>query len=315
MYLNTFASALEPIGLTETEEFSSLLKSATELGLSTELPVRYQSRNLVLNGLRFHVLEWGEPSAPALLFLHGGNQTAHSWDLVSLVLAPRYHIIALDQRGHGDSEWPRDAESTRHSMADDARQVIETMNLRNPTVFGHSMGGTVAMTLLIANPHIAKKAVLVDIGPEVAPEGRERIQQFVQSAREFSSIDEYVERVAAYDRFRSTEHIGRTVGYNLMRRADGKFVSKHSPFRGQFAVGAAAPLASPPTLAEVAGITCPVLVTRGERSNILLPEAAERFVQALPNGRLVTVPRCGHNVHSQNTPGFLESVVPFLEAD
>jgi pimeloyl-ACP methyl ester carboxylesterase len=53
-------------------------------------------------------------------------------------------------------------------------------------------------------------------------------------------------------------------------------------------------------------------VLRGAESNILEPEAAVRFVDALPNGRLVTVPKCGHNVHSGNTPGFLEAIAPFL---
>ena len=314
MYLNTFASGLEPISMTETEEFASLLKSADELGLSYTLPVRYQSRNLVLNGLRFHALEWGDPSAPPMLFLHGGNQTAHSWDLVSLVLASRYHIIAIDQRGHGDTEWPRDATSNRFHMADDARRVIEIMGLRDPIVFGHSMGGSATMTLLIQNPGIARKAVLVDIAPETAPGGRAQIQQFVRSAREFDSIEQYVERVAAYDPFRTPEHITRTVRYNLLQRVDGKYVSKHSPFR-HLTEGEGSAAVPRVTFEDVRGMTCPVLITRGEHSPLLLPELAQRFVEALPNGRLVTIPRCGHNVHSQNTAGFLAEVIPFLEAD
>ncbi len=57
----------------------------------------------------------------------------------------------------------------------------------------------------------------------------------------------------------------------------------------------------------------PVLVVRGGESNVLEPEAAERFVAALPKGQLVTVPSCGHNVHSQNTPGFLQAIAPFLD--
>lgn len=315
MYFNTFATGLEPVDMTPTEEFMTLVQSAEELGLAVPPAVNYQSRNLVLNGLRFHVLEWGEPSAPDLLLLHGGNQTAHSWDLVSLVLAPRFHIVALDQRGHGDSEWPRDADATRHSMADDARQLIEALDLRDPVICGHSMGGTVAMTLLTAQPEIARKVAFVDIGPEASAEGREQIQAFIRDAREFSSIQEYIDRVAAYDPHRSVEHIGRTMRYNLMQRADGKFVSKQSPFRFQVSSVSGTPLATRPSLEEVAQITCPALIARGEQSNILTPEAAQRFVEALPHGRLVTVPRCGHNVHTQNTAGFLEVFVPFIDAD
>jgi pimeloyl-ACP methyl ester carboxylesterase len=63
---------------------------------------------------------------------------------------------------------------------------------------------------------------------------------------------------------------------------------------------------------EVSRIACPTLIVRGQRSNVLLADAAERFLNALPAGKLVTVPACGHNVHSQNTPGFLAAVVPFL---
>lgn len=312
VYLNKFATGLDPIDLTNTEEFASLLASGRDLGIPATLPVRYQSRNVVLNSLRFHVLEWGERSSPPLLLLHGGNQTAHSWDLVSLHLAHRYHIVAIDQRGHGDSEWPRDGEASRHAMADDARQIIGMFDLQNPVIIGHSMGGLVTMTLLLAHPGIARRAVLVDVGPEISAEGRQSIRGFVRSAHEFSSMDQYVERVTAYDPFRSRDHIERTLIYNVLRRADGKFVSKHDPRRGTIAE-AEATASHVPSLQDVRGISCPVLLVRGGRSNILLPEAAERFVSALPAGRLVTVPDCGHNVHSQNTLGFLHAVMPFLE--
>ena len=67
------------------------------------------------------------------------------------------------------------------------------------------------------------------------------------------------------------------------------------------------------TLDGVRDFQLPVLIVRGEQSNVLEPAAAERFASALPNGTLVTVPNCGHNVHSQNTVGFLEAIQPFLE--
>ena len=312
MYLNTFAPSLNPIDLTQTEEFESLLKSAADLGIPVKLPVRYQSRNLVLNGLRFHCIEWGEPTAPPIVLLHGGNQTAHSWDLVALHLADRFHLVALDQRGHGDSEWPRDGEASRQAMADDAFQLIEALGLKRPIICGHSMGGIVTMTLLAAHPTIASKAVLVDVGPELSPEGATVIRRFVGTVHEVGSIEEFIDRVADYDPFRSREHIARTLRYNLMWRTDGKLVSKHDPRRFEIQHTEAS-TTERPTYEDVARIVCPTLITRGEQSRVLMPEMAERFVAALPVGKLVTVPKCGHNVHSQNTPGFLEVVVPFLE--
>jgi hypothetical protein len=107
MHLNGFSKSIAPLDMAATDEFQSLLASARDLGIPHAPAVRYRSRNTVLRHRRFHLLEWGEPSAPPLLLLHGGHQLAHSWDLASLSLADRYHVFALDQRGHGDSEWSR----------------------------------------------------------------------------------------------------------------------------------------------------------------------------------------------------------------
>lgn len=316
MYLNTFAQGLAPIDMTGTEEFASLLASAADLGIAAPAKVRYVSRNVVVNGLRFHLLEWGDPAAPPVVVLHGGNQTAHSWDMANLIISGRFHVYALDQRGHGDTEWPRDGERSRHAMADDVFRIIECEGLDRPVVMGHSMGGIVTMTLVAAHPGIARKIVLVDVGPAPTDNAAEPIINFVRSAREFDSIAEFVDRVTAYDPFRSREHVERTVKYNLMQRTDGKFVSKHDS-RHWGEVTPVARIVGPSfdDPARSGGLhSCPVLLVRGELSRIVSPDAGEAFVKALPDARLVTVPNCGHNVHSQNTPGFLDAVLPFLTA-
>ena len=82
-----------------SDELASLLQSAADLGIPHDPGVRYVSRQTVLRGMRFHFTEWGDQSAPPVVLLHGGNQSLHSWDLVSLHLADRYHVFALDQRG------------------------------------------------------------------------------------------------------------------------------------------------------------------------------------------------------------------------
>ena len=157
MYLNEFAADLDPLDLSASPELQSLLASASDLGISHDPGVRYFSRNTVLRRQRFHFLEWGEPDAPPIVLLHGGNQTAHSWDLVSLHLAGRYRVLALDQRGHGDSEWARDADYSVRAMADDALAFIDQQALDSPLVIGHSMGGMVTMTLLARRPGAAAR--------------------------------------------------------------------------------------------------------------------------------------------------------------
>src|SRR5580700_9360478 len=131
--------------MTASAEFASLLQSAADLGIPHNPSARYVSRQTVVRGLRFHFLEWGNQDAPPVLLLHGGNQSAHSWDLVSLHLSDRYHVYALDQRGHGDSEWTRDQDYTLQARAEDALAFISQEGLGTPIIFGHSMGGMVTM--------------------------------------------------------------------------------------------------------------------------------------------------------------------------
>ena len=236
MFLNEFADGLTPHDMSGTAEFASLLESAADLGIPHDPSVQYRSRHTVLRGMRFHFTEWGDPDAPPVLLLHGGNQSCHSWDLVSLHLSDRYHVYALDQRGHGDTEWSRDLDYSMEAMAADALAFLEDQELEDPVIFGHSMGGRVTLNVLLEVPDAARAAVLVDVGPELSPEGVKVVGDFVAHNIEFDDLDVFLDNVERYDPFRTREHIARTVKYNLLRRVDGKYVSKvdHRRIPGSF---------------------------------------------------------------------------------
>jgi esterase len=311
MYLNEFAPTLTPLDMTSSPEFESLLQSADDLGIPHGSGTRYLSRHTVVRSLRFHFSEWGEPGAPQILLLHGGNQSSHSWDLVSLHLADRYHVFALDQRGHGDSEWARDQDYSIDTRVLDALAFVEDQGLEAPVIMGHSMGGIVTTTLAIKEPDLARGLVIVDVGPELSEKGTKVIGDFVSHNVEFDDLEVFLDNVVKYDRFRTREHIARTVKYNMLRRSDGKYISKVDHRQAPSAnVNAAS--GERLTLEGVKVIPCPALVLRGGDSDVFEPEAAQRFVDALPQGELVTVPNCGHNVHSGNTLGFLDAINPFL---
>ena len=317
MYLNEFAADLDALDMTDAEEFRSLLQSASDLGIPHHPGVRYVSRNTVVQRQRFHFLEWGDPAAPPLLLLHGGNQSAHSWDLVSLHLADRYRVLALDQRGHGDSEWARDAAYGIGEMAEDAIAFIAQQGLDQPMMMGHSMGGRVTMEVLKRRPGIARAAVFVDVGPVISGPGTEAIRNFIQRNIEFDDLEAFIERVVEYDPYRTREHITRTVRYNLIQRADGRYITKsdrilHDPSFRRARERDGVPLSI--GIDVVRDFDLPALVIRGGDSNVLTEQGAEEFAAAMPQGQLRTVPDCGHNVHSQNTPGFLAAVTPFLDA-
>jgi pimeloyl-ACP methyl ester carboxylesterase len=312
MFLNTFAATTQPLDMTDTDEFRSLLSSAADLGIPHTPTVAYQSHNIVLRQLRFQYLEWGNPDSSPIVLLHGGHQSAHSWDLVSLHLAQNYRVFALDQRGHGDSEWPRDAEYTNDAMSHDAGAFIDALGLERPILVGHSMGGRNALLLTRRDPSRLRALVVVDVGPELSDRGRAVIAGFVQANQEFDNLEHFVENVRKYDPYRSLEHVERTVKYNMLLRADGKFVSKcDATPRRLGLVRGQGPLENV-TLDDAREFHLPVLLVRGANSGILPADAAERFRDALPQGTLATVPNCGHNVHGQNTLGFIAALDEFL---
>ena len=204
-------------------------------------------------------------------------------------------------------------------MARDALALLAAEGIERPIVMGHSMGGMVAMRLAALEPELPRAVVLVDVGPEVSQRGAEAIRNFVTRNVEFEHLDEFIDRVAAYDPL----PLPRAHGAHrpLQPRP-----ALRRPLRQQVRPPAARPGVPQPPRTPAGRVPAadaadgfhrypgPTLLVRGERSNILEAEAAARFAESLPGAELVEVPDCGHNVHSQNTPGFIEAVAPFLEA-
>ena len=139
------------------------------------------------------------------------------------------------------------------------------------------------------------------------------IAGFVRDNEEFDDLEQFVRNVQRYDPYRSRAHIERTVKYNMLQRADGKFVSKCDATPRRLGMVRGSGLLENITLEDARAFDLPLLVVRGEDSRILTEAAAQRFCDALPRGTLVTVPNCGHNVHGQNTPGFIAAIMPFLQ--
>lgn len=313
MFLNAFADSGETFDMTATAEYASLLASAADLGIAHAPATAYRSRNIVLRHHRFHFLEWGALDAPPLVLLHGGHQSAHSWDLVSLSLARKYRVLALDQRGHGDSEWARDVDYSNHTMARDGAAFIAAIGLQRPVLIGHSMGGRNAMLIAAEDPARLRALVVVDIGPEISDQGRIAIAGFVRDNEAFDDLEAFIANVQKYDPYRTRAHIERTVKYNMLQRPDGKYISKCDPAPRRLGLLAGRRAQDNLALDALHRLALPVLVVRGENSNILEADAALRFRDALPQGTLATVPNCGHGVPSQNTAGFLSALEAYLD--
>ena len=199
-------------------------------------------------------------------------------------------------------------------MAADVNALINELAISEATIIGHSMGGMNAMRIALDFPNLNLRFVLVDIAPEMSSEGAKSIRKFVTENREFDDLQDFVASVQKYDPYRSAEHIQRTVKYNLLQRADGKFVSKRDHGQRLASTEQQRLNSDRFRLRDAKKMTGSTLLIRGSNSNILTQEAAHRFCEALPNGTLVTVSDSGHNVHGQNTLGFIEALTDFLSA-
>ena len=128
--------------------------------------LRPLDRNVTVQGLRFHVLDWGGEGRTPLLLLHGFTGHAHAWDTLAIALQPHFHVYALDQRGHGDSD-PAEVYGPIAAF-DDLSGVIDQLGLAPLVVVGLSMGGRNAMYFTAKRPESVRKLVIVDIGPEIS---------------------------------------------------------------------------------------------------------------------------------------------------
>ena len=268
---------------------------------------------IAANGLTLHYRDWGGDGLPAIA-LHGFALNCHSFDEVAPALNDRLRVIALDQRGHGASQWAARAEDyTRDQMVADVEAVVAGLGLARPVVIGHSMGGMNAMTFAGRHPEQTRALILIDVGPEVSVDGAEEVRRFVAGPYEMDSLDAWVDHTHEYYPFRSKERIRARLAVSLRETAEGKMAKQYDErFRaaGFGGIGRASD-----DLWDLArALRCPTLVVHGGDSPVLKREQAEKFAAANPVIRLVTIPEAGHSVAGDKPEEFVAAVRAFLDA-
>lgn len=269
-----------------------------------------------------HLLEWSSEGV-FLLLVHGFGNDAHIWDDFAPAVAPYYRVLALDQRGHGDSAWALHGEYEYEHFVADLECVCESLKIERLVLVGHSLGGRVAMLYGGKHPEQLAGLVIVDSAPEIDARGSTRIQMEVGQHRDpsFGSIGEYETLLVHNYPAAQPEAIRRMARSNLKQRDDGRWILKMDPaLRG--AVGEMPSAEERATREEqhtaamwaaLEKIPCPTLVVRGAASDIISPETADQMADdALPNGQLALVGRAGHSVMTDNPDGFRDAVVRFI---
>src|SRR5437899_10780313 len=151
----------------------------------------HRDRTLTLNGQRFHYAEWGPATAPPVLLLHGVTGHARTWDDEAAGLASRYRVLALDQRGHGDSDPSPNADYTVVTMSADVAAFADALGLSRFSIVGLSVGGRVAIGFAGQAPARVERLMIVDIGPEISEAGMLRVGTLMARSPElFASLQQ-----------------------------------------------------------------------------------------------------------------------------
>ena len=254
-------------------------------------------------GIQLHSIHWGRPSRPPLVLLHGGGANAHWWDHVAPAFADDFHVVALDFRGHGDSEHPDFAEVGAFQW--DLEALLQHLG-GEAVLIGHSMGAAVALEHA-AHRGGVRALVAIDLARGSGPRTR-RAARLALAARQ-----SYDTRERAIERFqflppapRASEELRRHVAeHSVTALADGRFSFKFDP--RWFGL----PPRPRPPLEQV---KCPVLLLRGSESTLLSTEGAAKLVAELPDAFLVEIEGAGHNVHIERGSEVISAVREFLRA-
>jgi pimeloyl-ACP methyl ester carboxylesterase len=263
------------------------------------------SKSLTVNGLAVHYLEWGKADAPPIVCVHGYTSSADAFNALARHLKDRFHILAPDVRGHGESAWSPTAAYRYEDQAGDLAEFIRRLELDKFVLIGTSMGGIIAMTYAAENVDRLLGLVINDIGPD-AEAGTQRITQTVGNRPdEFATLEEAM----AYRRSASPILAARNaedqheLALGVLRRGTGgKWAWKMDPAYIRERVERGPPV-RPPLWPVFQGVACPTLVVWGSDSDVLSEAQARRMVDALPRGELVRVPGIGH------APTLVEPVV------
>ncbi|MCH2236488.1 MAG: alpha/beta hydrolase [Sphingomonadales bacterium RIFCSPHIGHO2_01_FULL_65_20] len=263
------------------------------------------------DGVRLVADHGGAADAPAVILLHGGGQTRHSWSrAVARLVAEGFQVVNFDARGHGESDWSANGAYSLTDRVADLRAIVETLSVPHVLV-GASLGGGTAI-LAVDEGLRPAGLVVVDIVPEPNPEGIDRIVGFMRSKPEgFANVEEAVAAVAAYNPQRRTPPDPNGLMKNLRAGEDGRLrwhwdpeiLSLSPTILNGIVQRASQRLGSLPDL--------PVLLVRGLSSDVVSDAGVAAFRKTVPHLEVLDVAGAGHMVAGDRNDAFNDGIIAF----
>lgn len=282
------------------------------------MPSLGQDKFITINGLQLHYVEWGSSDNASIVLLHGFQSNAHTWDTFGSAMAADYHVVALEQRGHGDSAWAPDGNYAPEAFASDAAAFIDALDVAPTRLIGHSMGGRYAALVAAEHPDKVSKLVMVDTPAELPPNiesllGQQPDRDNLPEPETFDAFEDIISKAKSEYPLTPEGELRRANYHNLYRGADGKWHWKWD--LNLIERECISRILRMDDLYDVLPrVQCPVLLIRGAESPLLTAEVAQKMVDRLPNGRLEEIASAAHTVNADQSDVFQTMTASFLTA-
>jgi pimeloyl-ACP methyl ester carboxylesterase len=244
-------------------------------------------------------IEEGPQNAPPLILLHGLTDSSRSWSMTVPHLAESYHVLVLDQRGHGDSESPQCCYAIP-DFAGDVVAFMDTLKIPKATLAGHSMGSFIAEYLAVDSPERVDKLILV--GAAASGVGNETLDWVLESVEQFTDpidpkfivewtsnpnpVDEEFLKHVMPETAKVPPHVWRGATLGLMIEDHGHLLAR---------------------------IKAPVLIIWGDQDSIFTSEDEETLRKGLPSAEFRVYEGIGHNVQWEQPERVAKDIAEFME--
>ena len=264
------------------------------------------------DGVRLHYVDWGPTGSPPMLLLHGLRDSARSFDEFAAAMRGDHHVVALDSRGHGDSEWAGSGAYRFEDLVSDVGATVDHLSAthgRDLVLVGHSAGGRYAWAYAIEHPEVVRALVIVDIDPDpINPQTQRDFATFDAEPFVWDSLDPVIEKLRNRPMFATDDMVRRQAEAITRDHPAGGLVWKSDPLVMD-------EYERPDLWSSWSRIKCPTLIVRGRKSTLLTHETAVKMREALPKNqvRLTELENAAHWLY-QDTPEAFEATVRWFLA-
>lgn len=274
--------------------------------------IKALEKRVQINGINLLYLDWGNEDKMPLLCLHGHGSQAHVFDEFAEAMSPHYHVLALNQRGHGGSNWATNGYD-RDRFVEDLAAFVDELGLSRFVLVGLSMGGWHSMLYTPDHQDRVDRIIIGDIAPEADPQFVEYWGNRPETPLEFASQDDAIKWGRGTNPRATDERIHKDVLDKVYQRADGVWTHKADP---AILADPLVDLTDPSIIKRywdgLAAITCPIFHVRGGSSALVSDEVNKRMGQVAKHFTTVDIPESGHPLTTEKPAEFIDATRSFL---